>query len=71
MHVAQQSRALYRGPVCRLKGTVLSGSWSTGVNEASFPACSTDQHDELVVLGVVEDAVGADGLPQVLVNIVI
>lgn len=31
----------------------------------------TDQHDELVVRGVVEDAVGADGLPQVLVNVVV
>lgn len=31
----------------------------------------TDQHDELVGLGIVEDAVGAHSLPQVLVDIVV
>lgn len=36
-----------------------------------FSACRTDQHDELVGLAVIRDAVRSDGLPQVLVNVVI
>lgn len=32
---------------------------------------STNQHDELMCLGTVEDAVGSDCFPEVFVNVVV
>lgn len=58
-------------PFVDWRGPLWVGVSAKLTSQRSFSACSTDQDDELMVWGIVGNAVRSDSLPQVLVNVVI